>query len=97
MMEKHCRGSFFEDIDKILAGELDIPAEYKGSSEEDQELLYLAQVLARVEYAAPNSNGMERLRSQLNNNGRLEDDELDMVAGGLQLDALDERNKKNGL
>lgn len=98
MMGKNRIESFIANIDKILSGDLVIPAEYMCSDEEEKQLLFLAQLLARADYAGPKHSSMEELWSSIQRGGQLEDDELDMVAGGLNENAiLDEKNKKDGI
>lgn len=67
MKEKHLE-SFLAAVDKIVSGERLRPSEYKDWDEEDKELLFLAKTLAEI---PPNRND------------ELADDDLDMVAGGV--------------
>lgn len=78
MMEKHL-ASFMAAVDKIAAGERVRPSEYKDWDEEAKELLFLAQVLAE---------------SPPNINDELADDDLDMVAGGVNPNGIFKKKDK---
>jgi hypothetical protein len=84
-MNEHDPNAFMLDIDKILAGE---PVVVSEQDQEYQELLMLAQLLAAADFSRADPEREERIWSKLHQDGRLADDELDLVAGGLNLDAL---------
>ncbi|KUG02626.1 hypothetical protein ASZ90_019994 [hydrocarbon metagenome] len=95
MTEKNRLESFIVDIDKIISGELVTAGEHTSGDEEYQELLSLAQLLTQANNATENPGLKERIWSNIQKNGELEDNDLDMVAGGLNLNAvLEEKNKK---
>ncbi|WP_347489119.1 hypothetical protein ABDB91_18150 [Desulfoscipio sp. XC116] len=98
MCDKHSLESFIADIDKIVSGESGSSSEYEGCDEEYKELLFLAQMLAKADYTPENRERINRIKKMLSaipENGEIEDDELDMVAGGVNLnDILD---KKDGI
>ncbi|HBQ86816.1 MAG TPA: hypothetical protein DD811_10120 [Syntrophomonas sp.] len=96
MADKQELESLTAAIDKIIAGELTVSSEGE-PYDERQELLRLAQLLARADFPYEPSDKMKKLWSELQNNGQLEDDELDMVAGGLNLNAVLEQEKKKDL
>lgn len=73
MKEKQLK-SFLATIDKIAAGEPLMPSECEGYDDEDKELLLIAQALAD---GSPNIQ-----------NDELDDEELDMVAGGANPKAI---------
>lgn len=97
MNKKHSLKSFISDIDKIaLYGEAIIPAECEDCDKEYRELLLLAQLLAKADYTTKSQGRMENMMAKIISNAReddqLENDELDMVAGGLNLnEALDKK------
>ena len=78
MKEKHLE-SFLAAVDKILSGEPVNSSEYKDWDEESKELLFLAKTLAE---------------SPPNINDELADDDLDMVAGGVNPNGIFERKDK---
>lgn len=88
MIEKNGLEAFMAYIDKIISGELIVPSKYDPSDEESKELLSLAQLLAKVDYSTETRGGMERIWAKIHKKGELEDDELDMVAGGVNLNAI---------
>lgn len=93
MNEKHDLDSFVSDIDKIVSGE-SIVSEDK----EYDQLLKLAQFLAKADFYPPSSEMMKKAWENIRKKGELEDDDLDMVAGGLNLNhIIDEQDKKNGI
>lgn len=100
MNKKHSLKSFISDIDKIaLHGETINPAECEDYDKEHKELLLLAQLLAKADYTTKSPGRMEDMLAKIIWNARdddlLEDDELDMVAGGVKINGmLDEKNKK---
>lgn len=97
MNEKECLGKFMADIDRIITGEQITLAEYEHYDAEHKELLSLARLLVRVDYAKENRGAKERIWSKLYNSTELADIDLDMVAGGVNLNGVEERlNKKNG-
>ncbi len=71
---------FLTAVDKIVSGRRLKPSEYEQHDKEDQELLSLAQVLAEGVSAVQNDE--------------LADDELDMVAGGVNPNALPNKKDK---
>lgn len=101
MNKKHSLDSFISDIDKIvLYGGSITQSDGEGCDEEYKELLSLAQLLAKVDYTTKSQGWMEKVMAKIISNARedneLEDDELDMVAGGLNLnEMLDEKKKKD--
>lgn len=99
MSEKNFLELFIIDIEKIICGEMKIPSEYQHCDEEYKELLYLAQLLVKADYTTKSQDWMEKTMkkviSSIQKTGELEDDELDMVAGGVNLnEILDEYKKK---
>ncbi len=97
MIEKHCLESFISDIDRIVAGESVILSECEHCDEDYKDIIRLAQLLEKADYATEPRGGLERICSNIPRIGELEDDDLDMVAGGLNLGAMvDEKDKKNG-
>ena len=93
-MREHELESFVSDIDKIISGESIVPSDDK----EYKELLRLAHLLAKTEFNPPSPNLKKKIWEIIGKKGELEDDDLDMVAGGLNANAiLDEKNKKNGI
>lgn len=97
MLETLCLESFLADIDKIISGETTIPSAYEHCAEEYNELIALAQLLTKADYAT--EDGRQRVWQNINKNrtGEIDDEDLDMVAGGVNLQILDEKNKKNGI
>jgi hypothetical protein len=87
-MNEHDLNAFMLDIDKIFAGEPVVVSAGAGQDQEYQELLMLAQLLAAADFSSEDPEREERIWSKLHQDGRLADDELDLVAGGLNLDAL---------
>lgn len=71
--------SFMAAVDKIVAGERVSPSAYQDWDEEAKELLFLAKVLAE---SCPPVNE------------QLSDDDLDMVAGGVNPYELFEKKDK---
>ncbi|HHV71392.1 MAG TPA: hypothetical protein GXX38_02120 [Clostridia bacterium] len=95
MSEKDWMELFDKELDKIIAGEPIIPSEYDSFNEKCKELLVLARLLAKVDYTTENRAGMGRIWSRIRLNEELEDDALDLVAGGLNLnEVIDEKEKK---
>lgn len=96
MIEKHGLEAFISDIDKIISGESIIPSACKQGEEEYKELLGLAEILSKADYT--NQNTMEKIWANICRKDELPDDELDMVAGGVNPNAmLDGKDKKNNL
>ncbi|MFZ7101731.1 MAG: hypothetical protein ACOWWO_03605 [Peptococcaceae bacterium] len=88
MNEKNCLQEFLADIDKIISGEPVSAAEGEQDNLEYQELLSLAKLLVKADYT-PGKNQEQSCE--------LADDDLDMVAGGLNLNGLlTEKDKKYG-
>ena len=75
------------DIDKIASGESIVLSEYQDCDAEYKELLQIAQLLAQADYAKESQTGADKLLTRLMKNGELEDDDLDLVAGGTHPDA----------
>jgi hypothetical protein len=93
MNEKQDLDSFVSDIDKIISGE-SIVLEDK----EYDELLKLAQFLAKADFHPPSPSMKKKIWEIMSKKGELEDDDLDMVAGGLNLNhIIDEKDKKKGM
>jgi hypothetical protein len=96
MMEKHCLKMFIADIDKIISGESVIPFACEHGGEEYQELLGLAELLAKADYTS--KSRMEKIWANFCKTDELQEDELDMVAGGINPDAvLGEKDNKNNI
>lgn len=97
MNKNHSLETFISDIDKItLYGGTISQSECDGCDEEYKEVLFLAQLLAKVDFTTKGQDWMEKMMAEkiLNaqEDDKLEDGELDMVAGGLNLnEILDEK------
>lgn len=95
MIEKDDLKSFISDIDKIISGKRIISSDYEYSDEEYKELLILSQLLAKADFSAEIPERLKRIWADYCNNDQMEDDELDMVAGGVNPNALpDGKDKK---
>lgn len=93
MNEKHDLDSFVLDIDKIISGESIV-----SDDKEYKELLRLAHLLVKADFNPPSPNLKKKIWEIITKKGELEDDDLDMVAGGLNLShIIDEKDKKNGI
>lgn len=79
MKEKPLK-SFLAAVDKIVSGQPVKPSEYEQFDKDDKELLFLAQMLA------DESSTIQK--------DELEDDELDMVAGGVNRNVISDQNNK---
>ncbi len=94
MNEKHDLDSFVSDIDKTISGESIVSSDDK----EYKELLRLAHLLVKADFNPPSPNLKKKIWEIICKKDELEDDDLDMVAGGLNANAiLDEKNKRNGI
>lgn len=96
MNEKHDLDSFVLDIDKAISGESIVSSDNK----EYKELLRLAHLLVKVDFNPnpPFPDMKKKTWEIIAKKGELEDDDLDMVAGGLNLNpSIDEKDKKNGI
>ncbi|SHH18265.1 hypothetical protein SAMN02746098_00382 [Desulfosporosinus lacus DSM 15449] len=92
MIGKNSLELFNLDIEKIISGEIIVSSECQDGDEEYKELLLLAQLLAKADYA---QKGQDRAKKILEKAvpsshvyDELEDDELDMVAAGVNLDLM---------
>lgn len=96
MNEKICLTSFVADIDKIISGQPITPAAYKDCHEEYRELLALAELLAAADYTAECQGAKSKVAKIVHSSDELEDEQLDMVAGGVNPDAIfdEQKNKK---
>jgi len=101
MNERYSLDSFIADIDKIISGESLIMSECEDGNEEDKELLLLAQILARADYAPESQSRTEKMKkmfASIRENGEMQDDDLDMVAGGINMnDILGARGNKDNI
>lgn len=96
MTEKDCPASFTADIDKIISEEISIPLPPGHNGDEYREMLFVAQLLAKTDYVEETKAARERIRSNIQNNGQLDDEDLDLVAGGANLNAVfDKITKEN--
>jgi len=91
MLENNGLEAFIADLDKIIFGEPIDPSEYEQYDAERQELLCLAKLLAQADYTPETQGARERLWLKMHNFGELADDDLDLVAGGVNLQELFER------
>ncbi|MTI83400.1 MAG: hypothetical protein FH756_05715 [Firmicutes bacterium] len=97
MSEKHSLESFISDIEKIVSGDTINPPDYEHCDEEYKDLLSIAQMLTNADYSTKSQRLLEKIISRDMENGEVDDD-LDMVAGGLNLnDMSGEKGKKNGI
>lgn len=87
MNNKYSLEAFNLDIDRIASGESSVLSEYEDCDAEYKELLQTAQLLAQADYSKESQMGADKLLARLMKKGELEDDELDLVAGGLNPDA----------
>lgn len=98
MNNKHSLQSFLSDIDRILDGELIAPFEGADCSHEYKELLFIAQMLAQADYTPGNQDQAKKMIADIKAQGELEDDELDLVAGGVNMNNMvDKKGKKKCL
>lgn len=96
MNEKRCLESFVSDIDKIITGQPVTPATNKDCDQEYQELLVVAQLLATADYTEECQRAKSKVAKIIHRSDELEDDDLDMVAGGANPNSLpEEQLKKN--
>lgn len=94
MNEKNDLLLFVSDIDKIISGESIASSDDK----EYKELIRLADLLVKSDFNPPFPDMMKKIWGIIAKKGELEDDDLDMVAGGLNLNhIIDEKDKKNGI
>ncbi|HBW37650.1 hypothetical protein [Desulfosporosinus sp. BICA1-9] len=98
MREKNSLKLFISDIEKIISGEITISSEYQHWDEEYKELLFLAQLLAKADYNQKSQDQMETMLKKVIYNihdvDELDDDELDLVAAGVDLNIIALENKK---
>lgn len=87
MNEKYNLEVFNLDIDRIASGESIVLSEYQDCDAEYKELLQIAQLLAQADYSRESQRGADKLLTRLMKKGELGDDDLDLVAGGLNPDA----------
>jgi hypothetical protein len=89
MNKKRSLASLISDIDKIvLYGKTLIFNEGEDCDKEDKEILLLAQLLAKADYSIKSPNFTEKIFSNARRDDELIDDELDMVAGGLNTNEI---------
>ncbi len=88
MIEKDEMKSFVSDIDQIISGKMVISPDSGHQDESYKELLLLAQLLAKADFTADPPERLKKLWADCIKEAELEDDELDMVAGGVNPDAL---------
>lgn len=98
MSKKYSLDSFISDIEKIaLLGRTIDQSEYGDCDEEYREMLLLAQLLAKVSFTPKGQGRMEKIMAEMLSNARkddeLKDDELDMVAGGRNLNEMSDGEK----
>lgn len=87
---------FMEDVDKILEGSLSVSTNDWQAEDEEKQLLYLAQLLTKVDLGKNSELHMEDLWKKINKKGQLDDLDLDMVAGGKNEAAINnDKNKKD--
>lgn len=98
MREKNSLKLFISDIEKIISGEITISSEYQHWDEEYKELLFLAQLLAKADYTPKSQDQMETMLKKVIHNthdfDELADDELDLVAAGVNLNEIPVELKK---
>lgn len=98
MNDKNSLESFVSDIDKIVFGELSVQFERDDCDDEYKELLFLAQMLVQADYSQESQGLVKKVISKVQKNDEMADDELDMVAGGVNMNKMtDEEGKKGGL
>ena len=100
MDEKQSLAQFVSDIDKIISGDSIIFTEHEDEDKEYRELLFLAKLLFKVDYPVTSKGRVGRKIKKVILNiqatDELKDDELDMVAGGANLNEMfDNENKKS--
>ncbi len=100
MDNKRFMETFISDIEKIVTREPVIPSEHDDCDKEYNELLFLAHILAKADYTPDSRDRTEKINKMTTNTrncGEMEDDELDMVAGGVNLnEQTNEKGKKDG-
>jgi hypothetical protein len=94
MSEKYSMNSFISDIDKIISGEVSISVEYEDCDEEYKELLLIAQALVEADFTSECQSRIKKKNSTVLESGELDDDELDMVAGGVNLNKMSDEEEK---
>lgn len=82
MSEKYSMDKFILDIDRISSGEAIVWSD-KDCDGEYRELVKIAQLLTQADYTRESKNVAEKLLARAKLSGELDDDDLDMVAGGV--------------
>ncbi len=95
MVEKDKMESFTLDIDQIISGKLVISSDSEHHDEAYKELLLLAQLLTKADFSAEPPERLKKLWADCIKEAELADDELDMVAGGVNPNAVpDHKDEK---
>lgn len=82
-----------DKIDKILSSDLvEMPEDQP--EDQDQGLLKLAAMLAKVDFTPTNKKSYAEFIAQIQDKQELNDDELDLVAGGVDLKGLLAQHKR---
>lgn len=98
-LEKHDEQiiKLLADIDMILSPDFAEAPEYQPDDQEHRGLLKLARILAKVDFSPKNRKSFEDFVRKIQKDDELEDSELDLAAGGVDLNnfiGLDQNNGK---
>lgn len=92
MKEEKCMEMFLHDLDHIALGKDVERAHYAQCDPEYIELLDLAKLLAEADFAERANLAAARLKDKLFSREDLDDEELDLVAGGRNTNPLNLEN-----
>lgn len=92
MLTIQCFQSLMVDIDKIISGESSVIPHCDLCAEEYSELIFIAELLAKTDYASIYRKQKILQIIHKKQNDELEDEDLDMVAAGHTIDLLQKRN-----
>lgn len=95
MSNDNLRNLLNDEIDRLLASDSAEMPEHPQYNEECQDLLKLAAALAKVDFTPARKKSFAEFAGQIKNknNAELNDDELDLVAGGVDLKWFLEKNE----
>ncbi|MDD3852448.1 MAG: hypothetical protein PHD40_02180 [Syntrophomonadaceae bacterium] len=94
MTSKHKLKTFIQDIERIVSGKQVPSFQHDNIEPEYRDILTIARMLTDADYSDKAQEAANKLKAKSKSADQLEDEDLDLVAGGTNTNALEDEYDK---